>query len=87
MAPSPRIPGPLLLPPLSSLTLSSLRCVSWRHVHTFAAEPGERLGGLQSVQSPEPARDLVPTGENQARLHLQRIIVSSIAASASGRPA
>jgi hypothetical protein len=25
MAPSPRIPGPLLLPPLSSLTLSSLR--------------------------------------------------------------
>jgi hypothetical protein len=24
MAPSPRIPGPLLLPPLSSLTLSSL---------------------------------------------------------------
>jgi hypothetical protein len=27
MAPSPRIPGPLLLPPLSSLTLSSLRRV------------------------------------------------------------
>ena len=45
MAPSPRIPGPLLLPPLSSLTLSSLRRVSWSHVHTFAAEPGERLGG------------------------------------------
>ena len=33
---------------------------------TFAAEHGERLGGgLHSVQSPEPARNLVPIGERQ----------------------
>ena len=79
MAPSPRIHGPLLLPPLSSLTLSSLRRESaqlkievvqqgdrseWGFSETLRDEGFERRsGGLQSLQSPEPARDLVPTDE------------------------